>query len=114
MKFQFVRMAILIVVALFIAACSAMDQKGGDSAAAGGTDMAAFEKAYQAAEAAYKKVSALEGAGWRDTGDFLKEAKETAKTDIKKDISLAEYAKFESEAALAQFESQKNAGPYLF
>lgn len=114
MKFQFIRVVMLSVVALFITACGAMQQQEGESAAAGGDDMATFEQAYQQAEAAWNKVAAV-GGGWRDTQDFLKEAKEAAaKSDFKKAIDLAKYARFESEAAYTQYESQKNAGPHLF
>jgi hypothetical protein len=111
MKLQFIRLTMLSAVALFIAACGAMETQEHGSA---GDDMARFEQVYQQAEAAWNKAAAV-GGGWRDTQDFLKEAKEAAsKADFKKAISLAEYARFEGEAAFSQYQSQRKAGPYLF
>ena len=111
MTHQFLRMTLLIVVVLFIAACGVMEKKEGESAAA---DKATFEQVYQQAEDALKKATEV-GYAWRDTGQFLDSAKEAAaKEDYAQAISLAQKAKSEGDAAYSQYEAQRNAGPYLF
>jgi predicted S18 family serine protease len=112
MTYQFVRMTLLIVAVSFMAACGVMEKKEAESAAT--EDKATFEQVYQQAEAALKKAADVHNA-WRDSEQFLDNAKEAAaKGDYAMAISLARKAKFEGEAAYSQYESQRDAGPYLF
>jgi hypothetical protein len=112
MKFQFMRLAMLMGMALLIAACTGMEKT--EDASAGGDDQAAFAQLYQEAEQAYQKVAAVGGA-WSETQDRLNEAKQAAeKADYKTAIKLAQRAKFEGDMAYAQYASQKDAGPHLF
>ena len=115
MKIQFLRLSALAIIALFMAACSGMGGHQEEGAAdTSSNDKAAFEQAYQQAESALKKVDAVEAA-WSETEDRLAEAKEAAaKADYATALKLAERAKFESNMAYEQYESQKNAGPALF
>ena len=115
MKTRFItRFTIAISMVLF-AACSIME---GDSSEQG-TAMssgakAQFEEVYAKAEKALKQVSDAGGA-WAYTEDTLKEARSLAeKQDYDKAIKLTKDVITESEIALQQHESQKNAGPYLF
>lgn len=95
-----------------ISGCSSMD--GGDKMS-GGADAAAAKSAISAAEAAVKKA-AKAGGEWRDSKKkFIKKAKAAAsKKDYKKAIKLANRAKFEGEAGLAQAMAEKDAKPWLF
>jgi hypothetical protein len=112
MSHQFVRMTLLIVVVSFMTACGMMEKKEGENTAS--NDQATFEQVYQQAEDALKKAVEARTA-WRDTEQFLQNAKEAAATgDYAKAISLAKKAQFEGEAAYRQHESERNAGPYLF
>ena len=79
---------------------------GGATAA----DMAAFQKAYDAAKATVDKADSV-GGEWRDTGKMMKKAKMLA-LDGKFDeaIKEADKAKFQGEAGYAQAMAEKNAG----
>ncbi|MGD8569840.1 MAG: hypothetical protein PVJ39_17270, partial [Gammaproteobacteria bacterium] len=73
-----------------------------------------FDKTYVKAEKALKQLSDAGGA-WAFTEDTLKESRELANNqDYDKAIKLVKQAMAETDIALRQFESQKNAGPYLF
>lgn len=114
MKIQFLRLMTLVTAVLFFSACSSMDKDDNMTENAGSQDKAAFEQAYQAAQAAFDKAGTVENA-WSETQDRLNEARETAdKADFATAIKLAERAKFESDTAYEQFVSQKNAGPSMF
>ena len=110
MKSQFIRLAAAVAVALSISACAQMKAHE----VPGGEDQVSFNQMYQQAEAALQKASEANNA-WSTTEETLDEAKQAAaKADYAAAIKLAERAKWESEMALSQAESQKNAGPTLF
>jgi len=74
----------------------------------------AFEQAYQAAEASYKKAKASNNL-WVNTDEDMDKAREAAgKGDFATAIKLAKRAQFESDAAYEQAESQKDIKPWLF
>lgn len=109
MKFQFLGLAILGVVTLSVVACTGME-----TATSGAEDQAAFEQLYKEADQAYQKVAAVGGA-WSVTEELLDNAKEAAaKADYETATKLVKRAKFESDTAYQQYESQKDAGPHLF
>jgi hypothetical protein len=65
-----------------------------------------FQASYEAAEAARMKADAL-GHEWRDTAEILEQAKTEADQDhFDEAVKLAEEAKFQSERAIEQAESQ--------
>jgi hypothetical protein len=113
MNISLIRATSLGFIVLSMAACSSM-QSSGDSEGAADTSKAGFEKAYQAAEDAYNKAKEANNL-WTTTDDELKAAKEAAaKGDMETATKLANRAKFESEAAYAQAESEKDARPWEF
>jgi len=66
--------------------------------------------AITAAEHEQRRAKA-KGYEWRDTGKMIKKAKEAMKAeDFEKAAKLANKAKNQSSNALAQYESQKDAG----
>jgi len=71
------------------------------------------ESAIMAAEVESSRAAKL-GNEWRDTGKILEEAQAAAKEGKYDDaVKLANKAKEQSSDAIAQAESQKNAGPHL-
>lgn len=83
------------------------------SAAGPDTRQAEFAALVQEATAALDRVDA-EGFEWRDSRKMLKEAEEAAKAgDYAKAMKLAGEAKFQGEAAHAQYLANQNAGPHL-
>lgn len=78
-------------------------------AAQAGSDYEAVKKA------AVIEIDKAKAAGfeWRDSRKLLKKADEAAKKgDMKKALKLANMARAQGIAAVAQAESQKNAGPH--
>lgn len=71
------------------------------------------EAAIMAAEQENARAGAV-GNEWRDTGKIIKEAQKAAKEgNYDEAVKLANKAKEQSSDAIAQYESQKNAGPHL-
>lgn len=113
MNTSLIRATALGFVVLSMSACS-LFQSSEDQGGAADTSKADFEKAYQAAEVAYNKAKEADNL-WTTTEDELKDAKDAAaKGDMETAIKKADRAKFESEAALAQAESEKDAKPWEF
>ncbi len=72
-------------------------------------DSSAAADAIAAAKAARKQAAGNE---WRDVGKFLKKAEKlAAEGKTEEAIKLANKVKMQSEMAIKQAESQKNAGP---
>ena len=112
MNMSLVRIAVLASIALLVSACTGMSMNENNSADTQGKSD--FDQIYQDAENAVKKAASVDNL-WSETEDRMKEAKEAAtKSDFETAIKLANRAKFESEAAVEQYESQKNAGPVMF
>jgi hypothetical protein len=75
---------------------------------------AQFEELYAKAEKALKELSSAGGA-WAYTDETLAEARKLAdQQDYDKAIKLTKDVMSETDIALQQFQSQKQAGPYLF
>lgn len=100
-----------LLVAAFacsVLALGACASSGGDKAAGGDS----FSKQIEAAKADYKDLAKNEGA-WRDTGDMIEEAEKAyADGDKAKAEKMLKKATKQNELARAQWESQKNAGPW--
>lgn len=98
-----IKLAVASALAFSLAACQSTP-----SNTAADADMAI--KAATAANDAVKKV----GNEWRDTGSFIKKAKEAqAKKDYDSAVKLANKAKNEAVNAMAQYKDQQNAKPRL-
>ena len=92
-----------IAAAFALGACAS----GGGSSHTKGDAASAITAAEHETNRAKKK-----GYTWRDTGKLIKKAKKAMKAeDFDKAVKLANQAKRQSSNALAQAESQKNAGP---
>lgn len=115
MKTRHINGLTIAVSVLLLSACSLFEGvSSGTGSSSGGAAKAQFEEIYAKAEQALKQVTSAGGA-WAFTEDTLKEARSLAeKQEFDKATKLAKDAITESEIALQQFESQKNAGPYLF
>lgn len=71
------------------------------------------DSAITAAEHELSRANAV-GNAWRDTEKMIKEAQKAAKEGKYDDaVKLANKAKEQSSDAIAQHETQKNAGPHL-
>ena len=113
MKISLIRMAIACVITVSMGACSSM-QGSGDGDESAEATKPAFEEAYQAAESAYNRAKASNNL-WVNTEEQMDKAKEAAgKGDFATAIKLAKRAKFESDAAYEQAESEKDIKPWLF
>ena len=113
MKTLLIRMAAACAITVSMGACSSMQGGDGSDESTEATKPA-FEQAYQAAEAAYKRAKATDNL-WVATEEELDKAKEAAgKGDFATAIKLAKRAQFESDAAYEQAESQKDIKPWLF
>lgn len=87
----------------------------GACASGGGSTHSAqdAQSAIMAAEHETTRANSL-GNAWRDTEKMIKEAQKAAKEGNYDDaVKLANKAKEQSSDAIAQYESQKNAGPHL-
>ena len=114
MKISLIRMAAVCGIAFSMSACSTMQGSGDGSDESAEASKPAFEQAYQAAEAAYNRAKATNNL-WVATEEQMDKAKDAAgKGDFATAIKLAKRAKFESDAAYEQYESQKNIKPWLF
>lgn len=72
-------------------------------------DKAAYDKAYQEAEAARQQAAAV-GYEWRDTAEILKKAALAAeKGDYDQAVELAEQAKMQGERAFSQARKEEQA-----
>lgn len=114
MKISLIRMATIGALVFLFSACSSMQssEEGSDESAE--ASKPAFEQAYQAAEAAYNKAKNTNNL-WVNTEEDLEKSKEAAgKGDFSQAIKLAKRAKFESDLAYEQYESQKDIKPWLF
>lgn len=113
MKISMIRMATIGAITFSMAACSTMQGSDGNDESAAASKPA-FEQAYQAAETAYNRAKET-GNLWVATEDRMTKAREAAdKGDFATAIKLAKSAKFESDSAFDQHESQKNIKPWLF
>lgn len=109
MKQHSLMQAVLLGSALSLATLSGVSCASNEAKSAANPEMDKFSEAYAAAEAEVKKASAS-GFEWRDTGKFLKESAEAAKTgDYAKAMKLA--AKAQDQAVLAQKQAEDQANP---
>jgi hypothetical protein len=100
---------------LALSGCGTMTDNGGMAASSEPATQAAFEQALADAEAARKAAAAVNGE-WRDTGKYIKQAKEKASEgNYAAAIELARYAEFEGKQGMEQAMAQKGSGnpPYL-
>lgn len=96
------KVAVLAAI-LAVSGCAGMGAQSNDP-----------EALIKEAEASIAKAKSA-GGEWRDSGKFLKQAKEAlAAGDSAKASKLATKAKMQGELGLEQAKSQKNAGPWLF
>ncbi|WP_455218308.1 hypothetical protein [Kaarinaea lacus] len=101
------KLALLAALILALGGCAST---GGEAKAPATAESA--KEAIAAAEAAVKQAKGNE---WRDTGKFIKQAKEALeKKDFEKAVKLAKKAKSQGEMAAAQGKAEANAGPWLF
>lgn len=113
MKNQFIPWVAIVVIAMAMTACGNMQAGSAEEDMAGGAK-GEFDILYVKAEKALKQLSDAGGA-WVNTEDTLKQARDLAsKQDYDQAMKLVKEAMAETDIALQQFESQKNAGPYLF
>jgi hypothetical protein len=112
MNISLIRLTTLGAIAILVSACGSMQGSGGSPEPE--ASKSTFEQSYQAAEDAYKKAKSVNNL-WVNTEEDMEKAKEAAsKGDFATAIKLAKRAKFESDAAYAQGESQKDAKSWLF
>jgi hypothetical protein len=98
-----------IAVAFALGACAS----GGDAGSSSKSSLseADAQSAIMAAEHELKRATA-KGAAWRDTGKLIKKANEALKAgNFDEAAKMANKAKMQSTNAIAQAESQVNAGP---
>ena len=102
----------LVALIMLTSACSSTPQKDDD---AQGNDMQVqYTKLINEAETTYKEVDQMGGA-WAYTEELIQEARTKASQNkYDEAIKLAKDAYDEAISAKTQFESQINAGPYLF
>jgi len=113
MKISLIRLTALGAITILMSACGSM-QGGSGGSPEPEANKSTFEKSYQAAEEAYKKAKDTNNL-WVNTEEHMEKAKEAASAgDFKTAIKLANRAKFESNAAYEQYESQKDIKPWLF
>ena len=97
-----------------LAACSTTSEQAVSEPAGAMDDQSKYTALITKAEAAFKEASQM-GAAWAYTEDMIKDAKTRAsQNQFDEAIKLAKEAYDEAVLAKAQFESQKDAGPYLF
>lgn len=98
-----------IAAALALGACAS----GGDAGSSSASSLSeADAKAAVMAAEEQTKLAKSKGAEWRDTGKLIKKANEAIKAgNFDEAVKLANKAKTQSTNAIAQAESQMNAGP---
>lgn len=90
---------LVAILSLVLGACATTGKEASADAAS---------QAIAAAEAAREKVAKV-GYEWRDTGAIIDEAKKAAEAkEYTKAVELANQAERQSQAAMEQYESQKN------
>lgn len=113
MKNQIIHWIAIAVITMVLAACGSLQGgSAGDDSASGAKGE--FDKLYGKAEKSLKKLADAGGA-WVNTEDTLKQARDLAsKQNYDKAMKLVKEAMAETDIAQQQFESQRNARPYLF
>ena len=112
---MFHRLLMIFILSVFVVSLVGCETMGtSEEGASGGDGQAQYEQIAKEADALYKQALGM-GNVWRDTEEKLGDASKAAKSgDYAKAVALATEAKEESQMAIEQAKSQKNAGPTLF